>query len=326
MSRSKKMLGCVFVIAVLAGALWGAWKCSSPSVQPFSSLRPQGGQGSPDLTVRFLGAGTLSFDDGETAIMEDGFFSRPSIFSVLLMPIQPNEQRIDASLRSAGISKLAAIFVAHSHYDHVLDSGLVALKTDATVLGTKSTANAVLGAGLPPERIKVIKDGDSFLFGQFQIKAFETPHSPHPTSPGFIDHPLHTPVPEGDFKVGENFSYLITHGSRRLLVIASGNYSPGKFKDVRADVVFLGIGTLGKQTPEFVAQYWQETVVQTGAKIVIPIHWDNFFEPLDQPLTAMPRILDAFDQSMAMLLPLAQRDAVKVQLPVAFAPIDLDAR
>ena len=84
--------------------------------------------------------------------------------------------------------------------------------------------------------------------------------------------------------------------------------------------------SLGKQTPEFVAQYWQETVVQTGAKIVIPIHWDNFFEPLDQPLTAMPRILDAFDQSMAMLLPLAQRDAVKVQLPVAFAPIDLDAR
>lgn len=27
---------------------------------------------------------------------------------------------------------------------------------------------------------------------------------------------------------------------------------------------------------------------KTGAKLVIPIHWDNFFSPLDRPIKSMP--------------------------------------
>lgn len=71
-------------------------------------------------------------------------------------------------------------------------------KTGATVLGTSSTANAVEGAGLPKERVRIIKDGDTFSYGDFRITAFETPHSPNPTSVGLIDHPLQTPAWEDE--------------------------------------------------------------------------------------------------------------------------------
>jgi L-ascorbate metabolism protein UlaG (beta-lactamase superfamily) len=88
--------------------------------------------------------------------------------------------------------------------------------------------------------------------------------------------------------------------------------------------VFLGIGTLGKQDEAFASNYWREAVEQTGAKLVIPIHWDDFMRPLDQPFRPLPRLLDNFDNGMGMLLPLAARDGVKLRLPEAFAPIDLD--
>ncbi len=323
MERLGKSIIAASLLAVAGGVGWAGWTTSSPSIEAFRNLQLKPSKGSPDLDVRFFGTSTISFDDGETAIMEDGFFSRPGIWPVLTSRIAPNERRIDDSLRRGGIHRLAAIFVAHSHYDHVLDTGVVALKTGATVLGTSSAANAVLGAGLPADRIRIIKDGDTFNYGRFKVTAFETPHSPHPTSVGVIDHPLRTPAKEGEFKVGGNFSYLLEHGKRRILIVASGNYVRGKFRNVKADVVFLGIATLGRQTDQFVQAYWHEAVQQTGAKLVIPIHWDSFFEPLDKPLIALPRQMDSFPDSMSKLIPLARRDGVQLRLPIPYTSIDL---
>jgi L-ascorbate metabolism protein UlaG (beta-lactamase superfamily) len=36
-------------------------------------------------------------------------------------------------------------------------------------------------------------------------------------------------------------------------------------------------------------------------RIVIPIHWDDFTRPLDQPLLPMPRFLDDLDVTLARL-------------------------
>lgn len=278
------------------------------------------------LIVRFMGTGTISFDDGNTIIMEDGFFTRPGLVTVIAGKVSPDQKRIDDAIFKAGLFKVAAIFVAHSHYDHALDAGTVALKTGATVIGTSSTANAAAGAGLPFNRTRIIHDGDTFSYGRFTVTAFETPHSPDPSSPGTISQPLKTPARQTEFKEGGNFSYLVRHGSRRILVIASANYRPEAFKNVAADVVFLGAGTLGKQSKEFIAKYWEESVRQTGAKLVIPIHWDNFFESLDQPLRPLPLNVDNFDNAMKSLKALAARDGVILRLPEAFTPIDLDQR
>lgn len=38
--------------------------------------------------------------------------------------------------------------------------------------------------------------------------------------------------------------------------------------------------------------FFKETVEKSGAKLVIPIHWDNFFSPLDCPIEGMPHIIE----------------------------------
>src|SRR4051794_40085522 len=66
----------------------------------------------------FLGVSTLLFDDGETAVLTDGFFSRPGVVRTFIGRVRPDKRRIEAALARAGIDKLAAVFVVHSHYDH----------------------------------------------------------------------------------------------------------------------------------------------------------------------------------------------------------------
>ena len=36
-----------------------------------------------------------------------------------------------------------------------------------------------------------------------------------------------------------------------------------------------------RQGRSFATDYWQQVVKKTGAKLVIPVHWDDFERPLD---------------------------------------------
>lgn len=64
--------------------------------------------------------------------MTDGFLSRSSLFE--LLKVKPKRRIIAKNLSVLGIDKLAAVLVAHSHYDHVMDSPEVARRTGATLL------------------------------------------------------------------------------------------------------------------------------------------------------------------------------------------------
>lgn len=108
-----------------------------------------------------------------------------------------------------------------------------------------------------------------------------------------------------------------------ILIHPSANYKRDLYKHIKAKVVFLSIGLLGKQPESFVREYWQEVVRTTGAKIVIPIHWDDLSRPLDKPLLPMPYFADDFEAAMGILLKMADEDGVAVQFMPLFDAIDL---
>ena len=101
------------------------------------------------LSVTWLGGSTLLIDDGESAVLTDGFFSRPGLARVGLGRIAPSAARIDGCLARAGVRRLAAVLPVHTHYDHALDSAVVAERTGATLIGGESAANVGRGRGLP---------------------------------------------------------------------------------------------------------------------------------------------------------------------------------
>ena len=255
---------------------------------------PKAEAGKKNLTVTFTGVATLLFDDGETAIMTDGYFSRPAQSE--LRSIVPDRAAISRSLKRMGVTSLAAVIPVHSHFDHALDSPIVAMETGALLVGSSSTANIGRGYGMPEARIRTMNLGDSATFGRFKVTFLQSAHLPTGYATQAITAPLTVPASAMSFGQGDAYSLLIEHEGRRILVQGSAGFVPGALQGRSADVVYLGTGGLAARDAPYQAAYWQEIVRTVGAKRVIPIHWDNFFRPLEDGLVPgadFPRMIES---------------------------------
>lgn len=236
---------------------------------------PAAGDG---LGVTFLGVATLLLSDGESAVLTDGFFSRPSLVRVALGRIAPDPARIDAALRRAGIDRLDCVLPVHTHFDHALDSAVVADRTGALLAGGRSAGHIGRGHGLPEGRIRLVGSGDRLGLGAFHLTWIESAHCPPDRFPGSITEPVVPPVRARAYRCGEAWSILVKHaGGRTALIQGSAGFVPGALAGHRAEVAYLGVGQLGRLDEKYLRAYWAQTVRAVGARQVVLIHWDDFF-------------------------------------------------
>lgn len=278
------------------------------------------------LGVTFAGVSTLLVDDGETAILTDGFFSRPGLLPVALGQIRPDLPRIHECLQrllaaTPTVIGLDAVVPVHSHFDHAMDSAEVARSTGATLVGGLSTANIGRGAGLPEDRMLIVGSGSTWRRGAWTVRMTASAHCPPDRYPGEITSPVIPPVKTSAYKCGEAWSIVLTHDSGpSLLVQGSAGYVVGSLAGQRADVAYLGVGQLGLRNEEYLATYWAETVRAVGARRVVLTHWDDFFRPLpmtpdEPPLRALPYAGDDLNRTMTVLVRLAEEDDVVLSFP-----------
>jgi L-ascorbate metabolism protein UlaG (beta-lactamase superfamily) len=269
------------------------------------------------LSVTFLGVATLLVDDGRSAVMTDGFFSRPGLLKTLLRPIPPDRDRIDECLNRAGVERLEAIVPVHTHYDHAMDTAVVAERTGAVMVGGESAANIGRGHGLPDQQVRVAVPGEPMAFGDWELTLVVSDHCPPDRFPGEITEPLAPPARASAYSCGEAWSVLLAHrpSGRTLLVQGSAGYVEESLAGRSADVAYLGVGQLGIHDEAYLTAYWQETVRAVGARRVVLIHWDDFFRPLSEPLRALPYAGDDLDVTMRVLGRLAEADGVSLHLP-----------
>lgn len=272
------------------------------------------------LSATWMGVATLLINDGSSALLTDGYFSRPSLPRVAAAKVAPSPARVDGCLTRAGVSRLAAVIPVHTHIDHVLDSALVADRTGAQLVGGESAANVGRGYGLPEDRLVVAVSGEPIRLGAYDVTLVESHHCPPDRFPGVIDAPLVPPVKAAAYRCGEAWSALIHHlpSDKRLLIQGSAGFVTGALAGRHADAVYLSVGQLGLQPRSYLLDYWAETVQAVGARRVIAIHWDDFFRPLSKPLRALPYAGDDLDVSIRILDELAARDGVALHLPTVW--------
>ena len=251
------------------------------------------------VTVTWFGMTTLLFDDGETQILIDGFFSRPSLADVLLdKPVKSDAATINRVIDEYRMRRLAAIIPVHSHYDHAMDIGAIANRSSASILGSKTSANIARGAGVPEDQIVIVNSGEEYEFGRFSVTLIESVHAPIGWSgsvpyDGTVDQPLQSPAPVSAWRAGKSYSIIVSHPQGTTVVQGSAGFVDSAFVGVKADTVMLGVGLLDGLGQDYTERYWKALVTTTGATHVVPIHFDEFSQPFGE-VQLYPRALDDF--------------------------------
>jgi len=310
----------VLVVAAM-GSVW-LW-LDRPSLQSTGwSSPPEQAANAASVTATWLGVTTLLFDDGETQILIDGFFSRPSLADMLLRrPVVNDAATINFALHEYRVRRLAAIIPVHSHFDHAMDVGAIAKRTSASILGSESTANIARGAGVPDDQIVVSDEAEVYEFGEFKVQLLPSRHAPigwrgNPPLPGTNDEPLELPVPVNAWREGGSYTIVIEHPQGTAIVQGSAGFIEGFIEGVSADAVMLSVGGLSTLDEEYAEQYWRAFVTTTGASSVYPLHFDDFTKPfgvvvpgprvfgdLEKTSRWFDRFRERWDQDVTIYLP-----------------------
>ncbi len=248
------------------------------------------------MKVTFFGTTTLLFDDGKDQVLFDAHMTRPSLPRYIFGSASTDRKVIDRELRLHHVDRLKAIFISHSHHDHVMDAPYIANKTGAVIYGSRSALNVARGGGVPESQLAEFSAETGFQVGDFRIKVVPSLHSkPNIMNNDLgqtIDEPLPQPARLRSYKEGGSWDFYVEAGDKRFMIRPSFNYIEGQMDGYRADVLFLGVAGLQKADRETERAFYRETIGKLRPRLVVPIHWDNFFSPLTKPVVGMPRFIE----------------------------------
>jgi len=282
------MLGRAGLLGVLMALCVGAG-CGSglETAEALAVPAPPPGQRPPGVYVTWLGTAGMVIDDGQTRIVIDPFVTRDRLGTVLLArPIESDPALVDRWLSRAGGLSADAVIVTHSHYDHALDAPVVARRTGAALIGSPDTLRQARAHRLDSRQLIAAKTGEPMVFGRFTVTLRPSMHGDPELYQGSADEDFQIPAPARDYRTGEVYTVLVEHPWGTLLHHGSAARTPQTYDDTtRADVVLLGIASR-----EDTEDYLHAVVDAVGATRVIPMHYDDFFRPLDEPLRPLPGV------------------------------------
>ena len=246
------------------------------------------------VKVTFFGVSTLLFDDGQTQILIDGFFSRPPLWRALITKIKSDTALIDDIVTAYKMDRVKGIFVTHSHYDHALDAAYTAKRTGAVLYGSVSTLNIGRGGGLNEEQLSLFQPLRDLQLGEFTVQVIPSKHSPGNALKDdgvIIDKPLGQPAKMKAYSEGGSYDFYIKYKGKSIYVKPSPNYVEGALDSLKADVLFMGIATVAKKEQAWQDKYYQQTAGTLKPSLVVPLHWDDFFHPVSENLVMLPRFV-----------------------------------
>jgi L-ascorbate metabolism protein UlaG (beta-lactamase superfamily) len=196
------------------------------------------------------------------------------------------------------------VLVTHSHYDHFLDVPMVLRLSGAAAYGSPNTCQLLRIQGIPESQMQEVDVGDRITLGKYEVEVIRGRHSPIPFGRifnGKLQPKLKPPLWIWDYRMDKCLGYQITVQGTRLLVCAD--------EPRPANVLFA----VAQEPKDYYLQLFQGVQPHT----FVPIHWDNFTRPLDEPVRrlarpgsmSMPELVSQTEQS---------RPGVKVIIPELF--------
>jgi L-ascorbate metabolism protein UlaG (beta-lactamase superfamily) len=145
-------------------------------------------------------------------------------------------------------------------------------KTNAILYGSTSALNIGRGGAVNEQQLSLFKPGQIISLGSFTVQVIASKHSPGNALKDdgvIIKSPLRQPVNMKAYSEGGSFDFYIKHNGRTIYVKPSPNYIEDALDSLKAEVVLIGIGTIGNKAEDWQNKH-QETVNKLNP-LVIPL-------------------------------------------------------
>src|SRR6201993_5369303 len=129
----------------------------------------EGPQGKDGVVLKWLGNAGWEIRAGKNVILIDPFLTRQEAQAGVEWKTVE-----DAVLKV--ITKADFIFAGHSHADHIGDVPFIAKKFGPKVIGSRTTTNIALTAGVDKSQLVTISGGENLDFKDFSVQVIESVH------------------------------------------------------------------------------------------------------------------------------------------------------
>lgn len=257
------------------------------------------------LQIRWLGTACYLIQLGDVAVLTDPFFSYHGLWETAFGTLESNPDRVRA--KTADLPKPRAIFIGHSHYDHLLDLAEVIRQRDwfdVPTFGSETTKNILHGYG--PDFVTYTReqfrdaqtDGAAHAItadASLSYQAVVSEHAPHVGSLLLFDGEqseprTSPPTRASDFPVGITYAYLFTfRGAEAEFNVyftgAASNFPVGMLEE---PVPPIDVAIMTVPGWKNVEGYPQAFVRALRPRHIVLSHFDDFFDDAPAPRRTAP--------------------------------------
>ncbi|MDD3102214.1 MAG: MBL fold metallo-hydrolase [Patescibacteria group bacterium] len=173
--------------------------------------------------------------------------------------IDPGNIQYQESFLNNEWKDVDVLLITHKHADHC---HIDAIKEIIKNKKTKFYTTQEVAAAYPEIQSEIIKEGDILNCDDIKIEAVKAIH-------GYV------PFLKGDKEIKENVGYIIDDGACRVYQTSDTICFNNNYK---CDVLFVPVCDHGLVMGPYEAALFTK---ETGAKLVVPIHYDNPKYPAD---------------------------------------------
>jgi L-ascorbate metabolism protein UlaG (beta-lactamase superfamily) len=227
------------------------------------------------VTLKWLGTAGWEIELGKTVILIDPFLTRKD--RSLDAEWKTDEEAVLKVIRGADY-----IFAGHSHHDHIGDIPFIAKRFGSKVIGSRTTTNLALTAGVDKSQVITISGGENLVFNDFSVQVIESRHgwregkAPRRENEEIL-RPWPGPIRGRDFVDGGSYIYYFAFGKHRVLHQSTGNVIKEKLRDVRPDVAIMNLSRQGYDFPS--------VLKMLNPKIIIVHHFDDWKAPFSEGIS-----------------------------------------
>ena len=254
------------------------------------------------VILKWLGTAGWEIQFAQTKILIDPFLTRKQAAG-------GEEWKTDEEAVLKVIGGADYIFAGHSHADHIADIPFIAKRFGAKVIGSRTTINLALSAGVDKAQLTAISGGEKLDFKDFSVQVIESQHAvlkrdgqKRQPKPAEITSPLSGPILGKHFVEGGSYLYYFTFGKLRLLDQSTGNFIEENLRGLEPDVAILA---------ENSNYDWTEAIKILRPKTVIVHHYDDWRVPFSSGMTAavrrraqrLERDVKSVDRNIKVIIP-----------------------